>query len=125
LGDAILDFLITRLLFDDPRKHSPGTLTDLRSALVNNTFFASLAVTYDFQKYLKILSHDLFRVKTNFVNKFKAKYYREQCNLFIGEGETDNLDDIEVPKALGDVFESVAGAIFLDSGMSLDVVWRV
>lgn len=32
---------------------------------------------------------------------------------------------MEVPKALGDVFESVAGAIFLDSGMSLDAVWRV
>jgi len=32
---------------------------------------------------------------------------------------------VEVPKALGDVFESVAGAIFLDSGMSLDCVWRV
>lgn len=30
-----------------------------------------------------------------------------------------------MPKALGDVFESVAGAIFLDSGMSLDCVWRV
>jgi endoribonuclease Dicer len=33
-------------------------------------------------------------------------------------------EDIEVPKALGDVFESVAGAIFLDSGMSLDAVWH-
>lgn len=32
---------------------------------------------------------------------------------------------MEVPKALGDVFESVAGAIYLDSGMSLDAVWRV
>lgn len=32
---------------------------------------------------------------------------------------------MEVPKALGDVFESVAGAIFLDSNMSLDVVWQV
>lgn len=32
---------------------------------------------------------------------------------------------MEVPKALGDVFESIAGAIFLDSGMSLDVVWKV
>lgn len=32
---------------------------------------------------------------------------------------------MEVPKALGDIFESVAGAIYLDSGMSLDVVWGV
>jgi endoribonuclease Dicer len=32
---------------------------------------------------------------------------------------------LEVPKALGDIFESLAGAIYLDSGMSLDTVWRV
>lgn len=34
-------------------------------------------------------------------------------------------EDTEIPKALGDIFESVAGAIYLDSGMSLDTVWRV
>ena len=39
--------------------------------------------------------------------------------------ETEEVEDVEVPKALGDVFESVAGAIFLDSGMSLDAVWKV
>ena len=30
-----------------------------------------------------------------------------------------------MPKALGDIFESVAGSIFLDSGLSLDAVWTV
>lgn len=42
----------------------------------------------------------------------------------LGDGDCSEAEDIEVPKALGDVFESVAGAIFLDSGMSLDAVWR-
>jgi endoribonuclease Dicer len=41
------------------------------------------------------------------------------------EEECEEAEDIEVPKALGDVFESVAGAIFLDSKMSLDAVWKV
>lgn len=41
------------------------------------------------------------------------------------EEECEEAEDIEVPKALGDVFESVAGAIFLDSNMSLDAVWSV
>ena len=40
-----------------------------------------------------------------------------------GTGEDDI--ELEIPKAMGDIFESVAGAIYLDSGMSLDVVWRV
>ena len=30
-----------------------------------------------------------------------------------------------MPKALGDIFESVAGAVYLDSGLSLDAVWAV
>ena len=42
----------------------------------------------------------------------------EDCD----EGEEE---DIEVPKAMGDIFESIAGAVFLDSGCSLDVVWDV
>lgn len=50
LGDAVLDYMITRYLFEDERQYSPGVLTDLRSALVNNTIFASLAVKYDFHK---------------------------------------------------------------------------
>ena len=128
LGDAVLDFLITRYLFEDPAKHSPGTLTDLRSALVNNTFFASLAVKYDFQKYIKISSADLIRVITKFVNKVnkdESFINNATFGLCIEEGESENLEDVQVPKALGDVFESVAGAIYLDSGLSLDAVWQV
>ena len=41
------------------------------------------------------------------------------------EDKEEEKEDIEIPKALGDIFESVAGAIYLDSGMSLDTVWRV
>jgi len=43
----------------------------------------------------------------------------------VGEDEVENMEDVEVPKALGDIFESVAGAIYLDSKMSLDTVWKV
>ena len=53
LGDAVLDYVVTRHLYEDPRGHSPGALTDLRSALVNNTIFASLAVKHGFHKYFR------------------------------------------------------------------------
>ena len=43
----------------DPRLHSPGALTDLRSALVNNTIFACLAVRHQFHKFFKHLSPGL------------------------------------------------------------------
>jgi endoribonuclease Dicer len=67
LGDAILDYLITRHLYEDPRQHSPGSLTDLRSALVNNTIFASLAVKNGFHKYFRHASPGLSGVLQKFV----------------------------------------------------------
>lgn len=45
--------------------------------------------------------------------------------VYQGEGEEEEHVELEVPKALGDIFESLAGAIYLDSKMSLDTVWRV
>lgn len=35
------------------------------------------------------------------------------------------LGDCKAPKVLGDIVESIAGAIFLDSGHNTAVVWRV
>ncbi|KAI8537058.1 hypothetical protein RHMOL_Rhmol10G0304900 [Rhododendron molle] len=35
------------------------------------------------------------------------------------------LGDCKAPKVLGDIFESIAGAIFLDSGRDTTVVWQV
>lgn len=54
-------------MYEDKRQHSPGALTDLRSALVNNTIFASLAVRNGFHKYFKHLSPGLSEVICKFV----------------------------------------------------------
>ncbi|KAH8381846.1 hypothetical protein KR009_000631 [Drosophila setifemur] len=126
LGDAVLDYLITRHLYEDPRQHSPGALTDLRSALVNNTIFASLAVRHGFHKFFRHLSPGLNDVIDRFVRiqQENGHCISEEYYL-LSEEECDDAEDVEVPKALGDVFESIAGAIFLDSSMSLDVVWKV
>lgn len=35
------------------------------------------------------------------------------------------LGDCKAPKVLGDIFESIAGAIFLDSGCDTSIVWKV
>ncbi|XP_025420848.1 endoribonuclease Dcr-1 isoform X2 [Sipha flava] len=126
LGDAVLDYLITRHLYEDKRQHSPGALTDLRSALVNNTIFASLAVRNGFHKYFKHLSPGLSEVVCRFVTIQEENGHTiDEEFYFMGEDECEQAEDVEVPKALGDVFESVAGAIYLDSNMSLDTVWKV
>ena len=44
------------------------------------------------------------------------------------EGDDDDDDDeedsLEPPKSLSDCFEALAGAVFIDSGMSLQTVWE-
>lgn len=169
LGDAILDYVITRHLYEDKKRHSPGELTDLRSSLVNNNIFAHLAVKYEFYKYFKYLSPSLFTIIDNFVQNQKNRNdefdldedffdyqidddeYDDEDDIedeeFILSDQTvatavtagtggggaaagaatlpNELEEMEVPKCLGDIFESVAGAIFLDSGKSFDTVWRV
>jgi len=45
--------------------------------------------------------------------------------ILLEEGEVRIAEAVEVPKALGDLFESLAGAIYLDSGLNLQEVWRV
>ncbi|CAF4913386.1 unnamed protein product [Pieris macdunnoughi] len=125
LGDAILDYLITRHLYEDPRRHSPGALTDLRSALVNNTIFATLAARHGFHKYFRHMSPGLNEVLTKYVKIQEENGHSiSEEHYLIQEDEMEQAEDVEVPKALGDLFESVAGAIFLDSGMSLGAVWR-
>lgn len=125
LGDAVLDYLITRHLYEDTRMHSPGELTDLRSALVNNTIFASLAVRHGFHRYFRHLSPGLQEVIERFIRLQEESGHALVEEYLVVEHELEEAEDVEVPKALGDVFESVAGAIFLDSGMSLDAVWKV
>ncbi|KJH42283.1 RNase3 domain protein [Dictyocaulus viviparus] len=88
LGDAVLDYMITRYLFEDERQYSPGVLTDLRSALVNNTIFASLAVKYDFHKHFIAMCPGLHHMIEKFVklcserNFFDANFNSEVLLVF-------------------------------------------
>jgi len=43
----------------------------------------------------------------------------------LNEEEEESDEDTEVPKVLGDMMESILGAVFLDSGHDLTTVWRV
>lgn len=68
------------------------------------------------EKFVKLCS------ERNFDTNFNAEMYMVTTEEEIDEGQEE---DIEVPKAMGDIFESVAGAIYLDSGRNLDTTWQV
>ncbi|KAF4527800.1 hypothetical protein B566_EDAN016212 [Ephemera danica] len=110
LGDAVL-----------------GQLTDLRSALVNNITFASLAVRFGFYQHLQYESSKILTSVEKFVR------YQEENNhcingeylLLFQEDSVKVAQSVEVPKILGDIWESLAGAVFLDSGKNLATTWNV
>ena len=81
LGDAVLDYVVTRFLFSSSENCndtesgylSPGALTDLRSALVNNAVFGALAVRdLRLHTFLRATSPHLTRTIAAFVEHFSA-----------------------------------------------------
>ncbi|EOA32908.1 hypothetical protein CARUB_v10016233mg, partial [Capsella rubella] len=114
LGDSVLDYLITKHLYDKFPSLSPGLLTDMRSASVNNDCYAQVAVKANLHKHILHASHDLHKHISRTVSEFERSSLQ---STFGWES------DISFPKVLGDVIESLAGAIFVDSGYNKDVVF--
>ncbi|XP_073981490.1 endoribonuclease Dcr-2 isoform X5 [Rhodnius prolixus] len=127
LGDAILDFLITAHIYENCGNLSPGELTDLRSALVNNVTFACLSVRYGFHRYLNARSSKLNELVLRFVKHQESRDHKigAEVLFLIEEQNAQVAESVDVPKLLGDLFESIAAAIYLDSGKNLQLVWNV
>ncbi|MBA0693973.1 hypothetical protein Goari_004309 [Gossypium aridum] len=114
LGDSVLDLLITQYLYKHHTDIDPGELTDLRSASVNNENFAQVAVRHDLHKHLQHCSTLLSNQISEYVQSFTES------------DNTTRLDpSIKGPKALGDLVESIVGAILIDTNLNLDKVWRI
>lgn len=127
VGDAVLDFLITAYIYENCGRLTPGELTDLRSALVNNITFACLSVRNGFYKFLNAGSIALMSAIDRFVSfqEDREHVIDEEVLILLEEHETRLAETVNVPKALGDVFEALIGAVFLDCGRNLSVVWKV
>nr|TKR65749.1 endoribonuclease Dicer-like 3-like isoform X2 [Populus alba] len=108
LGDSVLDLLITWHLYQSHTDVDPGELTDLRSASVNNDNFAQVAVKQNLYTHLLHCSTLLQSQIREYVNSFH---------------ESDQGP--KAPKALGDLIESIAGALLIDTKFNLDGVWRI
>ncbi|PNY04416.1 endoribonuclease dicer 3a-like protein, partial [Trifolium pratense] len=114
LGDSVLDLLITWHLYQNHTEIDPGELTDLRSASVNNDNFAQAAVRRNLHTHLL---HSSGLLQNQILEYAKG----------ISESEDNSISipGIKAPKALGDLVESIAGAVLIDAKLDLDVVWKV
>ena len=127
LGDSVLDYLITRYLYEDAKTIYSGKISEIRSALVNNATYASLGVSKcDFHRYINLHSEHLQMLINRYIEVMA--HGDRPLNIFGALEDMDitqGIEEVESPKIISDIFESVAGAIYLDSGRKLDEVWRV
>lgn len=87
LGDAVLELLVTRLLFLSYPKAKEGQMTRIRAAVVSERPLSEIAEKLKLGKYL-ILSHGM-----------------------------EKSDGRKLPSILSDVVEALIGAIYLDGGI--------
>lgn len=87
LGDAVVQIILTRYLFDRYTELHEGNLTKIRSALAKQDTLAVFARKIDLGSY-----------------------------LFLGKGEIE-LNGQDRDSTLSDAFEAFVGAIYLDKGL--------
>ena len=87
LGDAVLELLVTRMLFVSYPKADEGQMTRIRAAVVSERPLSEIADRLKLGKYL-ILSHGM-----------------------------EKSGGRELPSILSDVVEALIGAIYLDGGI--------
>ncbi|KAI0566485.1 Ribonuclease III [Gracilaria domingensis] len=122
LGDAIADFFVVRYLYEMYPELDPGKLTDLKSNVVSNEAFARTSITLGLHNFLYMSSDKLARD----VQEFAATVDQDltQEDELGGHGAFKrNLGELAAPKILGDVFEAILGAVYVDSG--LRHAWKV
>lgn len=100
LGDAVLDFLITCYIYENCGNLSPGELTDLRSALVNNVTFAGFAVRLGLHKFLLQSSIKLQASMDSFYEFQESKDFviDDAVQTRIQESDIDMAEHADVPK---------------------------
>ena len=130
LGDAVLDYLVTCYIYTHTDA-DPGRLTDIRSALVCNNMFASQLTDFKLDQFILHCTPGIYyKIKEYLDDKILDKAVSavkqvEKTVKQINEEDPPEIEMIEVPKVLGDVFEAFFGAIYLDSGHDLEIVWNI
>ncbi|AQK64396.1 dicer-like 105 [Zea mays] len=115
LGDAVLDHIFTDYFYHQYPECTPELLTDLRSASVNNSCYAHAAVKAGLHKHVLHSSSALHKRMADYLDKFEQSFSGPSHGWEAG---------ISLPKVLGDVVESIAGAIYIDAKHDKGVVWR-
>ncbi|KAJ3021529.1 Dicer-like protein 1 [Thoreauomyces humboldtii] len=147
LGDAALGFVVTRHLFLLRPSLNPSQLSRLRSELVGNQFLACVAWRLRLPQLMQHLDAGLAGAIANYGALLDNKDAHQELN---GDQDPMGLSNQHAqkaglettpeaaaasglfwnrletaPKAAGDTYEAMTGAVFLDSGFDIEKVWEI
>ncbi|KAG2220792.1 hypothetical protein INT45_012461, partial [Circinella minor] len=117
LGDSILDFLATRYLFKKYPKAGPGLLTELKRACVNNHILGIICARNQLHTEIIHCSSELVKALELFHCDLE-----NMDSIDDGDNVGEVWADMTIPKVLGDVVESMLGAVFVDAGFDIAAV---
>lgn len=114
LGDGVIGFIVLHKFYHQYENLSPAELTLLREPALSNELFGRVAISHNLQEHMwhssKSLERDIGTV-TEIFNDPKA--------------DAELRDGVALPKVLGDLLESIIGAVTLDQDMMLDEATKV
>ncbi|RHZ72154.1 hypothetical protein Glove_245g9 [Diversispora epigaea] len=118
LGDAVLDFMVVNYFFEKYPDGSPGMMTDLKDASVNNLILGAICEIIGLHKHIIHFSSKLMSGITTFIKQVNE--IRER-----GEAVGEYWSDLDVPKVMSDVIESMLGAVFVDAEFNPEAPLKV
>lgn len=126
LGSSILDFLLTCYIYEHFVEVNPPEICRLREILSSTSTLAYLSVRHNLHKYLLLNSSSLLDAVDRFVKCQKdcLQPITDEVQLLLEEHECENVFQVEVPIVLGKLLPSLVGAVYLDSGKDLNIVWN-
>jgi dsRNA-specific ribonuclease len=121
LGDAVLDWIVTKYFYyHGAREMNPHELTEARKSSVSNVSFGEIAVYYRLPQFLRFKNELLGREIEKFTSSLN-QIHRQYQDISCPEVFWELCQHDPVPhKALGDLWEAIAGAIFVDLNFDLD-----
>lgn len=114
LGDAVLGFVLLSRYFNAYENLTPGELSGIREPLLSNDVFARVVVGCGLHELVWMESDELSRD----IKRFEKSLANEKEDEDVCKQQT-------VPKILGDILESLVGAIVVDQGMSIEGVEEI
>jgi endoribonuclease Dicer len=120
LGDAILGFLVTDNLYRYSPPMNPGQLTQCKSEFVCNQFLGWISLDLKLPAHLRHMNESIALSISNYNGEY------ESIKSSLEEYTTAPWYDLESsPKVLSDMFESMLGAVYVDSGLDMEVTEKI